>query len=226
MARRCPWLSCSLTPSGLTGCRSSPVWSRCVMASSALLTGGSYQMWECKHCFTLALSLMDPLPSTEILAPVSSCRRLIVLPWGPKIFPTKLNWTAKQSWEKLEWRSKQRQIYCWQSKGVITVKGLVAHTAALSRVLTRDSRSEPSGVVKPPATGHYHHISTEPEANASVFTCTVFTATCPMISYCLRWNTGFCQSWDKLIHKPSQGVRSAALPHTNTPTPYRSEQTL
>lgn len=45
---------------------------------------------------TLFLSLMDPLPSTEILAPVSSCSLLIVLPWGPKIFPTKLNWEQKK----------------------------------------------------------------------------------------------------------------------------------
>lgn len=40
---------------------------------------------------------MDPLPSTEIFAPVSSCKRLIVLPCGPRILPTKLNW-----WEKWE----------------------------------------------------------------------------------------------------------------------------
>lgn len=40
----------------------------------------------------LFLSLMDPLPRTEILAPVSSCRRLMVLPCGPRIFPTKLNY--------------------------------------------------------------------------------------------------------------------------------------
>lgn len=39
---------------------------------------------------TLFLSLMEPLPRTEILAPVSSCSLLIVLPWGPKSLPTKL----------------------------------------------------------------------------------------------------------------------------------------
>lgn len=39
---------------------------------------------------TLFLSLMEPLPRTEIFAPVSSCSLLIVLPWGPKSFPTKL----------------------------------------------------------------------------------------------------------------------------------------
>lgn len=40
---------------------------------------------------TFALSLIEPLPSTEILAPVSSCSLLMVFPWGPSIFPTKLN---------------------------------------------------------------------------------------------------------------------------------------
>ena len=43
-----------------------------------------------KH--TLFLSLMEPLPRTEILAPVSSWSLLIVLPWGPRSFPTKLTW--------------------------------------------------------------------------------------------------------------------------------------
>lgn len=47
------------------------------------------------HPQTLFLSLMEPLPRTEILAPVSSCSLLIVLPWGPKSFPTKLTCGSK-----------------------------------------------------------------------------------------------------------------------------------
>lgn len=49
---------------------------------------GGKNMWR-KH--TLFLSRIDPLPSTEILAPVSSWSLLMVLPWGPRILPTKLN---------------------------------------------------------------------------------------------------------------------------------------
>ena len=40
---------------------------------------------------TLVLSLMDPLPLTKILQPVSCSNCLAVIPLGPRILPTKLN---------------------------------------------------------------------------------------------------------------------------------------
>lgn len=50
---------------------------------------------------TFTLSLMEPLPNTEIFAPVSSWRRLIVFPWGPKILPTKLNCGNKKGFTNI-----------------------------------------------------------------------------------------------------------------------------
>ena len=40
---------------------------------------------------TFALSLIDPLPRIDILAPVSSCSLFKEFPLGPSNFPTKLN---------------------------------------------------------------------------------------------------------------------------------------
>lgn len=89
-----------MTASGPTAYNSPRAQARCFMASGILLTGAQRQM-SARANITLDLSLMDPFPSTEILAPVSSCRRLMVLPWGPKIFPTKLNWPEHKIREKL-----------------------------------------------------------------------------------------------------------------------------
>ena len=44
------------------------------------------------YYITFCLSLMDPRPSTAILVMVSSWRRFIEFPLGPRSFPTKLNW--------------------------------------------------------------------------------------------------------------------------------------
>lgn len=68
-----------LTASGPAAYSSPRAPARCFMASGILLTGALHQMLA-RANITLDLSLMDPLPSTEILAPVSSCRRLMVLP--------------------------------------------------------------------------------------------------------------------------------------------------
>ena len=43
------------------------------------------------YYITFCLSLMDPRPSTAILVMVSSWRRFIEFPLGPRSFPTKLN---------------------------------------------------------------------------------------------------------------------------------------
>lgn len=53
-------------------------------------------LWLQGGALTFALSRIEPFPSTDILAPVSSWSLLMVLPWGPKIFPTKLNWKYKK----------------------------------------------------------------------------------------------------------------------------------
>lgn len=45
---------------------------------------------------TFDLSLIDPFPNMAILQPVSSWRRLSVLPFGPNNLPTKLNCNQKQ----------------------------------------------------------------------------------------------------------------------------------
>lgn len=84
---------------------------------------------------TFALSLIDPLPSTEILAPVSSCSLLMVFPWGPRIFPTKLNCEVgkksageiktlnlglrKKVWSRLDWMKRFPDDSITEDGGVI-----------------------------------------------------------------------------------------------------------
>lgn len=46
---------------------------------------------------TFFLSLIEPLPRTIILHPVSASSCLAVSPLGPRILPTKLNWGGKKS---------------------------------------------------------------------------------------------------------------------------------
>lgn len=43
------------------------------------------------HSITFSLSLMDPLPSIDILVRVSSCSLFNEFPRGPRSLPTKLN---------------------------------------------------------------------------------------------------------------------------------------
>ena len=50
---------------------------------------------KCNRRHTFFLSLMDPLPRTMILQPVSCSNCLVVIPLGPKMRPTKLNWNFK-----------------------------------------------------------------------------------------------------------------------------------
>lgn len=55
---------------------------------------------ENKKCLTFFLSLMELLPRTMILQPVSASSCLAVRPRGPRILPTKLNCEeTSKSWE-------------------------------------------------------------------------------------------------------------------------------
>jgi hypothetical protein len=47
--------------------------------------------WEIFE-LTFFLSLIEPFPRTIILQPVSCSNCLAVIPLGPNILPTKLNW--------------------------------------------------------------------------------------------------------------------------------------
>ena len=55
---------------------------------------------------TFFLSLMDPFPRTIILQPVSCSSCLVVIPRGPKIRPTKLNWKEEKNVSEIRspWR--------------------------------------------------------------------------------------------------------------------------
>lgn len=46
---------------------------------------------------TFFLSRMEPFPLTMILQPVSCSSCLAVIPLGPNIRPTKLNWNEKKN---------------------------------------------------------------------------------------------------------------------------------
>ena len=56
-----------------------------------------YSQYNLIHYFflTFFLSLMDPFPLTMILQPVSCSSCFVVIPRGPRIRPTKLNWKKK-----------------------------------------------------------------------------------------------------------------------------------
>ena len=49
------------------------------------------------HVLTFFLSRMEPFPRTMILQPVSCSNCLAVIPRGPNIRPTKLNWKQKNT---------------------------------------------------------------------------------------------------------------------------------
>lgn len=53
-------------------------------------------LWVLGPLLTFFLSLIDPLPLTMILQPVSCSSCLVVIPRGPSIRPTKLNWKRKK----------------------------------------------------------------------------------------------------------------------------------
>lgn len=50
--------------------------------------------------FTFFLSLIEPFPRTIILHPVSCSNCLAVIPRGPRILPTKLNYN-KQNYKQI-----------------------------------------------------------------------------------------------------------------------------
>ena len=50
-----------------------------------------------KGKLTFFLSLIDPFPRTMILHPVSCSSCLVVIPRGPRILPTKLNWKKERN---------------------------------------------------------------------------------------------------------------------------------
>lgn len=60
----------------------------------------SYCSWDQELLFlvilTFFLSLIDPLPRTMILQPVNCSNSLAVIPRGPNILPTKLNWKRQK----------------------------------------------------------------------------------------------------------------------------------
>lgn len=61
---------------------------------------------------TFFLSLIDPLPRTMILQPVNCSNSLAVIPRGPNILPTKLNW--KQQKRKYT-HYELRLVILWQN---------------------------------------------------------------------------------------------------------------
>ena len=55
---------------------------------------------------TFFLSRIEPLPRTMILQPVSDSNCLVVIPRGPNIRPTKLNWNKGESGMRGGWRGR------------------------------------------------------------------------------------------------------------------------
>ena len=60
---------------------------------------------------TFFLSLIDPFPRTMILQPVSCSSCFVVIPRGPRILPTKLNWKTKAMHIELPITSHHRFFY-------------------------------------------------------------------------------------------------------------------
>lgn len=75
------------------------VFSQFVVDWKITLKCGSVCEWSWSIVHTFFLSLIDPFPRTIILQPVSCSNCLAVIPLGPRILPTKLNWKEKR--EKL-----------------------------------------------------------------------------------------------------------------------------
>ena len=50
---------------------------------------------------TFFLSLIDPFPLTMILHPVSCSNCFVVMPRGPKMRPTKLNWIIRKKYKEI-----------------------------------------------------------------------------------------------------------------------------